>query len=56
MQYLCFDITYENGDQNGKNDYRVDPFLVNKQVDEIKYCFTNITFSLGILPVLPPKL
>ena len=27
MQNLCFDITDENGGQNGESNYRVDHFL-----------------------------
>ena len=52
MQHLCFDIIYENDCQNGENNYRVDPFLVKMQLDEIKCRFTEMISSVVVLPVL----
>ena len=52
MQHLLFDIIYENDCQNGKNNYRVDPFLVKMQVKELKCCFTEMISLVAVLPVL----
>ena len=35
MQYLRFDIIYENGCQNGVSDIRVDFLIVNIQADKL---------------------
>ena len=52
---LHFDIIYENGGQNGENNYRVDPFQ-KMQVDEMKCRFTKMISSLVVLTVLPSRL
>ena len=56
MQYIHFDIIYENDGQNGENYYRRDPFLVKTQLDGIEYRFTKMNSLVVGLPVVPPKL
>ena len=55
MRYVRFDIIYEIVGQNGENDYLVDPFIVNIQVNETKLRFTKIILSLDVFSVLSPR-
>ena len=56
IQHLYFDIIYENSDQNSEKKYRMDLFLVNIPIGEIKFRYTKKIPAMVVLQVLPPRL